>query len=73
MAPFATRHISLPCQPPYQAFPDQPNQHMLPLSNQLTASPTWIYLTASLMKMAVFPSYHLWLPGPKYFHVHLLD
>jgi hypothetical protein len=67
------RHFSLPFQPPSHASPDQPNQHLLLLSNQLTASPTLIALRASLMKLAVLPSYHLCLGGPKYLCVHLLD
>jgi hypothetical protein len=44
-----------------------------PLSNQLMASPTLISLRAGLMKLAIFPSYHLCLGGPKCLCVHLLD
>jgi hypothetical protein len=40
MAPVATHHFSLPFQPPCHPYPDQPNQHLLRLSNRLTAFPT---------------------------------
>jgi hypothetical protein len=53
--------------------PDRPNQQLLPLSNQLTASLTLIFRRASLMKLAVFPSYLLCLGGRRSLYVYLLD
>jgi hypothetical protein len=66
MALVANHHFSLPFQAPCHASPDQPNEHLLPLFNQVTPSPT--FLRAGLIKLAVFPFYH-----PKYLCVDLLD
>jgi hypothetical protein len=65
MVPVATHHFPLPFQPPCHTYPDQPNQHLLPLSNRLTASPTLISPSAGPQRLAVFSSYHLRLGGPK--------
>jgi hypothetical protein len=69
MAPVATHQFSLPFQPPCHPYPDQPNQHLLPLSNRLTASPTLLSPRAGPQRLAFFSSDHLRLGGPKYFCV----
>jgi hypothetical protein len=75
MAPVDTHLFFQPFRPPCQSqsSPDQPNQHVLPSLSLLTAFRTLISLTAGLVKLAVFPSFHLGLGGPEYLCVHLLD
>jgi hypothetical protein len=54
MAPVATHHFSLPFHPPWQLYPDQPNLHLLPVSNRLKAFPTLISLRAGLWMLDIF-------------------
>jgi hypothetical protein len=67
MAPVATHHFSLPFHPLCQLYPDQPNQHLLPLSNRRMAFPTLISLRAGLQKLDVFLSCHLRWVVPEIF------